>query len=122
MSEKSNGACGFIGPPSWGILPPMLVALENVPRMTAPICPTCGALPKSQIRVVYGMPSPEDFESERRGEIILGGCVLQTDSAGRPSNPQWRCRECGISHGRAQFGEADDTMLDPKTGKRAAKK
>jgi hypothetical protein len=67
------------------------------------------------------MPSPGDFEREQRGEIILGGCVLETDSAGRPTNPQWRCRECGISHGRAQFDEADDTMLDLKRA-RAAKK
>lgn len=90
--------------------------------MTGPICPACGASPKSQILLVYGMPSPEDFEREQKGEIILAGCVLETDSAGRPTNPQWRCRKCGISHGRAQFGEADDTMLDLKRGKRAAKR
>ncbi|HXX69858.1 MAG TPA: hypothetical protein VEK07_21940 [Polyangiaceae bacterium] len=88
----------------------------------APACPKCNASSKSQVRLVYGTPSPEDFEREQRGEIILAGVVLETDSGGQPTNPQWRCRECGTSHGRAQFGESDDTMLDPKRDKRAAKK
>lgn len=86
-----------------------------------PACPTCGAPPESQVRLVYGMPSPDDFEREKRGEFINAGCVLETDSTGQPTNPEWKCRNCGISHGRAQFGEEDDTML-PKRANRGAKK
>jgi hypothetical protein len=87
----------------------------------APTCPTCGAPPMRQILLVYGTPAPEDFEREKRGDFINAGCVLQTDSAGRPTNPQWRCGTCGISHGRAQFGEADETLLPPKRSKEARK-
>ncbi len=26
--------------------------------------------------IIYGMPHPEDTEAERKGEIVLGGCIF----------------------------------------------
>jgi hypothetical protein len=28
------------------------------------------------VPIVYGMPGPEMFDAEARGEIVLGGCIL----------------------------------------------
>jgi hypothetical protein len=33
------------------------------------------------------------FEASDRGEIVLGGCVVERDS------PTWRCRNCGHAWG-----------------------
>ena len=49
-------------------------------------CPTCGS---AVTPILYGYPSPELFETEGRGEVILGGCVVD------PSMPTWRCQRCG---------------------------
>lgn len=52
-------------------------------------CPRCGHKPVASI--LYGMPIPsrELFEKEERGEVILGGCVIELDQ------PTWQCSKCG---------------------------
>jgi hypothetical protein len=50
-------------------------------------CPECGSV--ENVRIVYGMPGPELFEAEERGEIALGGCVIGSD------DPNRRCVACG---------------------------
>jgi hypothetical protein len=42
---------------------------------------------------VYGRPTLEALELAQRGEIDLGGCMVNGDS------PGWRCSQCGERHG-----------------------
>jgi hypothetical protein len=55
---------------------------------TVPPCPACGASDATPI--VYGYPDQELAEAERRGEIVLGGCVIG------PESPEFECRACGV--------------------------
>lgn len=58
------------------------------------ICPMCGKF--TSVPIVYGMPGPADLASAERGEIALGGSVLDDDM------PQWRCTssDCNCEWGR----------------------
>jgi len=57
-----------------------------------PMCPTCGSA--AVVRIVYGFPTREGFEAARRGEIVLGGCVIEADA------PLWACKACHESFRR----------------------
>jgi hypothetical protein len=50
-------------------------------------CPRCGST--DAVRVLYGYPSSEMAEAERRGEVVLGGCMIW------PESPDYECRDCG---------------------------
>ncbi len=50
-------------------------------------CDACGGT--SVVPVIYGLPTEEAFESARRGEIALGGCIVDFD------NPTLACTSCG---------------------------
>ena len=50
-------------------------------------CEVCGE--NSVVPVMYGLPTEEAFESARRGEIALGGCIVDFD------NPTIACTSCG---------------------------
>ena len=52
-----------------------------------PTCPKCGST--NSIPIVYGKPSNEGLEKARRGEIVLGGCIIT------PNCPKHKCKECG---------------------------
>ena len=52
-----------------------------------PICPSCGS--SNFIPIVYGKPSQEAIEKEKRGEIVLGGCIVS------PDDNKFRCKDCG---------------------------
>lgn len=41
------------------------------------------------VPIVYGLPSSQAFEVEERGEIVLGGCLIEEDA------PTRACKECG---------------------------
>jgi len=58
------------------------------PRRTskAPACPECQAA--DTVPIVYGLPGPEIFAAAERGELAIGGCVVEFD------NPRWACRAC----------------------------
>lgn len=51
-------------------------------------CPNCGVTPIASI--IYGMPilSEELMEKEGRGEIVFGGCMIETNQ------PSWKCTKC----------------------------
>ena len=50
-------------------------------------CEECGQT--TVVPVMYGLPTEEAFESARRGEIALGGCIIDFD------NPTLTCTSCG---------------------------
>jgi hypothetical protein len=55
------------------------------PRSPDPTkCPDCGS--GAILRICYGLPGPGMAEKGRRGEIVLGGCIVQT--------PRWYCKNC----------------------------
>ncbi len=58
-----------------------------------PPCPRCGSADQV-VEVVYGLPSQETAERARRGELVLGGCIL------RPDFPAWYCRACELDFGQ----------------------
>ncbi len=49
-------------------------------------CPKCGS--DAVVDILFGYPTPEAFEARDRGEIELGGCVINED------DPQWVCKNC----------------------------
>lgn len=50
-----------------------------------PNCATCG-LP--MVPIVYGFPTEETFEEADKGNVVLGGCIIDFD------DPQWACLLC----------------------------
>lgn len=63
-----------------------------------PPCPACGSA--HVLRLAYGMPSFETAERAARGEIALGGCLI--DERVR----KWECRQC-----RATFNDGGENVL-----------
>jgi len=51
-----------------------------------PSCPKCGS--ERTVPIVYGLPGPELQEAARRGEVLLGGCIV------RPGQPTMACLHC----------------------------
>jgi hypothetical protein len=43
-------------------------------RHLGEVCEACGG---DVLPVLYGMPGPEMWEADERGEIILGGCMIE---------------------------------------------
>jgi hypothetical protein len=58
-----------------------------------PVCPHCGG---QSIPIMYGFPANLEaaFEAEERGEVVIGGCVIDDD------NPIWSCSDCRERYGR----------------------
>ena len=54
-----------------------------------PRCPKCHS--EDTVRILYGLPTEEAMAAAERGEIALGGCLVD------PGNPDWRCRSCSHS-------------------------
>lgn len=52
----------------------------------APACPECQG--DRTVPIIYGFPSQEIFEAAERGEVAIGGCVLEAH------NPDWACPAC----------------------------
>jgi hypothetical protein len=50
------------------------------------ICPACGS--RRTIPIVYGMPGTELIEQVKRGQIVLGGCLVG------PDQPDRHCCDC----------------------------
>ena len=61
-------------------------------------CPSCNET--TGVDIVYGMPGLELFEQAERGEIALGGCVIEENQ------PFYRCLACGFEWDKAQHFEA----------------
>lgn len=60
-------------------------------------CPSCGQ--ERPLRIAYGYPTSEMFKASERGELALGGCVIEEDS------PTWRCPVC-----RHEWGGSPPTL------------
>lgn len=58
---------------------------------------------KAMIPILYGMPGPEMLEEAERGEIKIGGCIIEGDA------PTFRCTSCGRTTGRLDDGWDDVT-------------
>ena len=39
-------------------------------------CPACGA---PALEIAYGFPTPNTFEAADRGELLLGGCLIDRE-------------------------------------------
>lgn len=55
--------------------------------MAQVLCPRCNE--QLGVPIAHGMPGPDMVESASRGEVVLGGCCIDTDS------PTHRCKACG---------------------------
>lgn len=62
------------------------------------VCPNCGST--HVLPLCYGYPAVEIFDAAERGEVALGGCLL--DDTMRA----WRCMEC-----YATFNDGGRDML-----------
>ena len=51
------------------------------------VCPNCGG---SVVPLYRGLPGPEVFDMAERGEVALGGCVIEEGD-----QPTVRCTQCG---------------------------
>lgn len=40
------------------------------------------------VPIVYGFPTEETFEEADKGNVVLGGCIIDFD------DPQWACVLC----------------------------
>ena len=85
----------------WFLVTAAILAMLLAPRQSLgaePQCPKCGSTKVVQIQ--YGLPrfTPELKEAVRRGEVVLGGCVISADS------PKWACRDCGNRFGKLREG------------------
>lgn len=52
-------------------------------------CPKCNS--RKVVPIVYGYPAPQTYEAFQRGEIKLGGCIIE------PGQPDYSCLECRYS-------------------------
>lgn len=63
-------------------------------------CPACQEA--ALVPIVYGYPDSDLFESAKRGEVALGGCVLEE------RDPDVQCRACRtrffVENGRLEAG------------------
>ena len=51
-----------------------------------PVCPECNS--ENVIPIVYGYPDYTAERKAKKGEILLGGCVIGIN------DPEWYCKEC----------------------------
>ena len=70
----------------------------------------CLACQAPVVTIAYGFPGPEMFEAAERGEIVLGGCTIDT------GNPTRTCPCGATTHGHvepaSQGGPAEAFSLD----------
>lgn len=69
--------------------------------VTGEQCPACGST--RTVGVVWGEPTAEQSELARRGEAVLGGCLVHGD--GR--DPARECRDCGQRFGSTDWKEVE---------------
>ena len=68
-------------------------------------CPKC----KSSdyvTQIAYGYPSPEMWEKEAMGEIVLGGCGVSTEA------PDYQCTKCQYEWKRGKRKEGKYINVD----------
>jgi hypothetical protein len=62
----------------------IIIKQGNLMKKTCPKCQSDNIIP-----IVYGLPSSEAGDDEKKGLIRLGGCDIDE------SSPQWHCKNCG---------------------------
>lgn len=62
-------------------------------------CPACSS--KDIAPIVYGEPDAEGAAAEKRGEVVLGGCLVGNDSHA------FKCRACGEEFGTWTGGQEE---------------
>jgi ribosomal protein L37AE/L43A len=96
-----------------GVGEPMDGPLTPPDDLIPPDCPACGS--GTPVRIAYGYPTGDMFETSQRGELALGGCVV-----GRTSST-WACRTCGHRWGgppiridgvAAYFSDTKEVRID----------
>jgi len=60
-------------------------------------CPRCES--KDTLKILYGMPSREIFES---GKYWIGGCCILIDEDGEILDPEYHCKSCGYEWSKKQ--------------------
>lgn len=60
------------------------------PRHTCPSCLTATVVP-----VVYGFPVDTTFEAAGRGEVVLGGCIIDDVPWEHRGQREMQCTSCG---------------------------
>jgi len=56
-----------------------------------PKCPNCN---NKMIKIVYGMPDTDTMEKAQKGELFLGGCVIEE------FQPEYHCNKCRRSYSK----------------------
>ena len=63
-------------------------------------CPNCG---NKMVKILYGMPSSDDFEQVEKGKIFLGGCMVSDNV------PSYHCNNCR----RSYYENLEDYIDEP---------
>ena len=79
-----------------------------MPPEKTPNCPNCGS--SAVIPIMYGDPSPEAWAAAERGELSIGGCIVENGM------PKWFCTNCYHEFGEIKLddnleGEDLDSIL-----------
>ena len=61
-------------------------------------CPRCGT---PGIEIVYGLPGPDLAAEAERGEVIIGGCLVDE------TNPTHQCPACDTTWGGEPWPDDD---------------
>ena len=70
------------------------------------LCPSCGL--ERVVPVLIGLPTAEDGERARKGEVILHGCIVFGNEPDRPV----QCTECGWYGERIRGGKIREFVLE----------
>lgn len=59
---------------------------EAISRLKTMKCPNCKS--ENAIPIAYGVPSEETWEEVKKGNLVLGGCVIEGNE------PDMFCKDC----------------------------
>ena len=70
-----------------------LIATDSIDDFLGyePKCPNCN---HKMIKIVYGMPDSDIMEKAQKGELFLGGCVIDD------FQPEYHCNNCKRSYSK----------------------
>jgi len=71
-------------------------------------CPHCNE-PLKLVPIIYGYPMPEVFDQARRGEVVIGGCMVSDDPR---DDPRYACAACHEPIGPSAL-QADRPRFQP---------
>jgi hypothetical protein len=79
-----------VSPPSdeRELLVPAVAAPTVIGMLRRPKCPDCPVAPNG-VLLVIGLPDLATFEAADRGEVVLGGWMMESGP-----QPDWACPQC----------------------------